>query len=387
MTASTTIVRCGTLAGVLALAACGGDNGQAGTMTSFSAAARPDSQPELFEVPANQMSRVRIETVSRTSIPHVLRLTGAVAYNGFLTTPVITQVGGPVSRILVTPGQHVTEGQPLLYVASPDFSLLRSGYIKAKDAFQLADKIYKRTEDLYQHGAAAQADAEQAASGRAQAQADLEASEQSMRIVGITDPDAFILRPATSEVALPAPRSGEIVERLCNQGQLLQAGTTQCFTLSDMSSVWVLVNVYQNDIAAVKVGDQVTIANETYPGTVQGRIEYIAPSLDPTTRTLQARIAAPNPGERLKKDMYVTAEVQAGVVTDAVAVPDAAILRDTQNLPYVYVETGDRRFARRMVTIADSQNGRTQVLTGLQPGERVVADGGLFLQFQNSLQR
>jgi len=317
MTASTTIVRCGTLAGVLALAACGGDNGQAGTMTSFSAAARPDSQPELFEVPANQMSRVRIETVSRTSIPHVLRLTGAVAYNGFLTTPVITQVGGPVSRILVTPGQHVTEGQPLLYVASPDFSLLRSGYIKAKDAFQLADKIYKRTEDLYQHGAAAQADAEQAASGRAQAQADLEASEQSMRIVGITDPDAFILRPATSEVALPAPRSGEIVERLCNQGQLLQAGTTQCFTLSDMSSVWVLVNVYQNDIAAVKVGDQVTIANETYPGTVQGRIEYIAPSLDPTTRTLQARIAAPNPGERLKKDMYVTAEVQAGVVTDA----------------------------------------------------------------------
>ena len=116
---------------------------------------------------------------------------------------------------------------------------------------------------------------------------------------------------------LLAPLAGEVVERLCSPGQLLQAGGTQCFTLSDMSSVWVLVNVYQNDIAYVHVGDDVTIDNETYPGVVRGKIQYIAPALDPTTRTLQARIEASNPGERLKKDMYVTAEVRAGVIPNA----------------------------------------------------------------------
>jgi len=151
--------------------------------------------------------------------------------------------------------------------------------------------------------------------------------------------------------------------------------------------VWVLVNIYQNDIANVKVGDEVTITNETYPGSVTGRIQYIAPSLDPTTRTLQARIEAANPGERLKKDMYVNANVQAGTIPNAVAVPDSAVLRDAQNLPYVYIETGNRQFARRSITIGDSQGGRTQVLSGLQAGDRIVGDGSLFLQFQNTLQR
>lgn len=380
------LIRGFTIVSLLGLAACNG-GGQAANMTSFSANERPESQAELFKLPADQMTRIKIYTVAKAPLQRVLRLTGTVAYDGFLTTPVITQVGGPVSRILVTPGQQVKAGQPLLYVTSPDFSLLRSTYIKAKDAFALADKIYKRTDDLYQHGAMAQADVEQAASGLAQARADLEASEQTMRIVGITDPDDFTARPATAEIAITAPRAGEIVERQCNQGQLLQAGATQCFTLSDMSRVWVLVNVYQNDIGYVKVGDEVTISNEAYPGPVRGKIEYIAPSLDPTTRTLPARIESANPGERLKKDMYVTAEVQAGTIADALVVPDAAVLRDAQNLPYVYIGTGERQFAQRMVTIGDSQGGKTQVLTGLQAGDRIVGDGGLFLQFQNTFQR
>jgi cobalt-zinc-cadmium efflux system membrane fusion protein len=181
--------------------------------------------------------------------------------------------------------------------------------------------------------------------------------------------------------------AGEVVERLCSPGQLLAAGGTQCFTLSNMSSVWVLVNVYQNDVAYVHVGDEVTIDNEAYPGTVRGKIQYIAPALDPTTRTLQARIEASNPGERLKKDMYVTAEVRAGVIPKAMLVPDSAVLRDDQNMPYVYIETGNSQFARRDVTLGESQDGKTQVATGLQAGDKIVGDGSLFLQFQNSLQR
>jgi cobalt-zinc-cadmium efflux system membrane fusion protein len=288
---------------------------------------------------------------------------------------------------MVAPGEQVRAGQPLLYIASPDYSVLRSSYIKAREAFLLADRFFKRAQDLYAHKAISQADVEQAESNRSQAEADLQSSEQAIRILGIANPEDLVNNPPSPEVALQAPLAGEVVERLCSPGQLLQAGATQCFTLSNMSSVWVLVNIYQNDVAYVHVGDEVTIDNEAYPGVVRGKIQYIAPALDPTTRTLQARIEASNPGERLKKDMYVTAQVRAGVVANALLVPDAAVLRDTENMPYVYLQTGNNQFARRMVTLGESQGGKTQVTAGLQAGDKIVGDGSLFLQFQNTLHR
>jgi cobalt-zinc-cadmium efflux system membrane fusion protein len=378
---------CAALAGAFALAGCGGAGENANKMTSFSTAESAASKAELFSLPPEQMSHIQIYTVVQAPLERTLRLSGAVAYNGYLTTPVITQVGGPVSRIVVTPGEHVTAGQHLLYVASPDYSQLRSAYIKARNAFQLADRFYKRAQDLYAHQAISQADLEQAESNRAQAEADLQSSEQAIRVLGIANPESILTAPSSAELPLLAPLAGEVVERLCSPGQLLQAGGTQCFTLSDMNSVWVLVNVYQNDIAYVHVGEDVTIDNETYPGVVRGKIQYVAPALDPTTRTLQARIEASNPGERLKKDMYVTAELRAGVIANALSVPDAAVLRDTENMPYVYLQTGASQFARRMVTLGQSQSGKTQVMSGLQAGDKVVGDGSLFLQFQNSLQR
>lgn len=375
------------LSAALTLAACGPSGDPTGTMTSFSASESPVSKAELFTLSADQLSHVELSTVAASGMARTLRLSGSVAYNSFVTTPVITQVGGAVSRIVVTPGEHVRAGQPLLYLASPDYSLMRSAYVKSRDALQLADKFFKRADDLYAHGVIAQAELEQAESNRTQAQADLEASEQAIRILGISDPGALVSQPVSPEVAMVSPISAEIVERLCSPGQVLQAGSTQCFTLSDMSTVWVLVNIYQNDIANVHVGDDVTIDNETYPEPVRGKIQYIAPALDPTTRTLQARIQAANPGERLKKDMYVTAEVRAGTIANALTIPDAAVLRDSENLPYVYLRTGTSQFARRTVTLGDSQGGRTQVRDGLQANDTIVGDGSLFLQFQNSLQQ
>jgi cobalt-zinc-cadmium efflux system membrane fusion protein len=180
--------------------------------------------------------------------------------------------------------------------------------------------------------------------------------------------------------------SGEVVERLVGPGQLLQNGVTQCFTISDMSQVWVLVNVYQSDLPFVRVGQKVEINTESYPETFHGEISYIAPALDPNTRTVQARIVTDNPGKKLKKDMYVIAAVQAGVNPDALTIPDSALLRDSENQPYVYVQTDTNRFARRLVKFAGSKAGRTEITSGLKEGERVVGEGALFLQFKNSLQ-
>ncbi len=132
-----------------------------------------------------------------TKLTRTLRLTGAVAYNAFKTTPVITQVGGPVSRILVVPGQHVREGQPMLEVTSPDYSQLLDTYLKARDTFRVADKNYDRAKDLYEHNAIAERDLLQAESDRNQAQADLNASEQAMKILGIKNPEDLAKAPSS----------------------------------------------------------------------------------------------------------------------------------------------------------------------------------------------
>ena len=372
-----------------ALAGCGSGPAESESkMTSYSAGEKKADTAELFTVPQEQMAHLQVVSVEKAKLPRVLRLTGSVTYNAFKTTPVFTAIGGPVHEILVAPGESVRAGQPLLTVNSPDYSMARSAYIKARDAAQLAGKIYRRDQDLYSHGAIAESDLQIAESSLTQAQADMQASEDALRALGLNDPEAVVKNPPkmTSQIPVIAPVAGEIVERLVGPGQLLQGGATQCFTISDMSSVWVLVNVYQSDLGYVHAGDSVDITTDSYPELFRGQISYIAPALDPNTRTLQARIVTSNPAKKLKKDMYVTAVVQAGTIRDALTVPDAAVLRDTENQPFVYVQAAANQFARRLVTLGDSHGGRMQIATGLKEGERVVGDGSLFLQFKNSLQ-
>ena len=377
-----------TLALLISAIACNNPSQGAGTMTSFSESRAAKDKPELFSIPPDQLAHIQIVTVQPTSLTRNLRLTGAVAFNAFNTTPVITQVSGPVSRIAVTPGQLVHRGEPLLYVASPDYSLSLATYLKARDAFQLADKGFARAKDLYDHHAIATRDLEAAESAREQARADMGAAEQALRIVGITNPEAAVGKPVRSEIPVLAPIAGEAVERLVAPGQVIQAGASQVFTISNMSTVWVLANIYQKDVPFVRVGNPVTITTDAYPGTeFRGRISYIAAALDPNTRTLQARIEVNNPQGSLKKDMYVTAVVVAGKVSNALTVPSAAVLRDSENLPFVYLAAPNNQFARQPISIGESAEGQIQVTKGLAAGDRVVGDGSLFLQFANSLQR
>ncbi len=352
-----------------------------------SGSANNGNTAELFTIPADQMAHVQVLTVEPSTLTRTLRLTGVVAYDSFHTTPVITQVSGPVSRIAVVPGQRVERGQPMLYVASPDYSQLRSNYLKAKDAYSLAQKAYARAKDLYDHHAIAEQNVEQAESAEVQAQGDLTSAEAALRVLGISDPNALLTAPPSFEATVRAPIGGQVVEQDVAVGQLIQPGSTQCFVISDMSTVWVLVNVYQKDLPYVRAGDTVDIQTDSYPDTFHGRISYVAATLDPTTRTLQARIETPNPGGKLKNAMYVTATVDAGKIQNAIALPDAAVLRDTENQPFVYVEQNGNQFGRRSVTLGESIKGQTSITSGLKAGDRVIGDGSLFLQFANSLQR
>lgn len=365
----------------------------AGCSDSGSKASADSSNPknsgnaQLFTIPQDQMSHIQVLTVQPTTLTRTLRLTGAVAYNSFHTTPVITQVSGPVSRVVVAPGQKVQRGQPMLYVASPDYSQLRTNYLKAKDAYALAQKAYARARDLYEHKAIAEQALEQAESAEVQAGGDLAAAQAALKVMGITDPDELVKGPPSFEVPVKAPISGEVVEQDVSAGQLIQPGSTQCFLISDTSNVWVLVNVYQKDLPYVHVGDTVSIQTDAYPDVFHGRISYVAASLDPSTRTLQARIETSNPGEKLKKDMFVATTVNAGKIPNAIALPDAAVLRDSENQPFVYTAVSANHFGRRSVTLGESLNGETQITGGLKSGDQVIGNGSLFLQFANEWQQ
>jgi membrane fusion protein, heavy metal efflux system len=374
----------------LALAGCG----QRGADTTASPAPSSttevsESKARLFTVPQDQMAHVQVTPVQAIKLTRILRLTGAVAYNSFETTPVITQIGGPVARILVSPGQEVSAGQPMLYVSSPDYAQLRTNFLKARDAYQLALKAYSRSEELYKVGARALADLEQAESTRNQAQADLQSADQALKVLGLNS-DKVLTDPVSPEIAVFAPIAGVVVERLASPGQVLQAGATQVFTISNMNTVWVLANVYEHDLGFVHLGDAVEIETDAYATKFHGKISFISPALDATSRTLQVRIVTNNPEGKLKKDMYVTAIVKAGVIENALTVPDAAVLRTAENEPFVYVAEDPAKpnqFGQRLVSVGESLAGKTQILSGLHQGENVAADGSLFLQFANSFQR
>src|SRR5690242_6741246 len=175
----------------ISLAACGTRSAEKlSEMTSYTAGETKAETADLFTLPDDQIAHLQITPVERGRLAQVLRFTGTVAYNAFTTTPVFSAAGGPMREILVTPGDSVRVGQPLLNINSPDYSQARSAYLKAREAFQLADKNYKRAADLFEHKAVAERDVQQAESDRSQAQADVESSTDVLRALGVTDPDA-----------------------------------------------------------------------------------------------------------------------------------------------------------------------------------------------------
>ena len=146
----------------------------------------------------------------------------------------------------------------------------------------------------------------------------------------------------------------------------------------------VIANVFEADLPFVRIGDSAEILTGGGAPPLMGRVSYIAALVDPNTRAVVARIVAPNPGDLLKKQMYVDVSIESGRVSTGLLVPVSAILRDDENLPFVYVALADGSFARRHVSLGyrDSLNG--DVTSGLQNGDRIVADGALFLQFMQS---
>ena len=175
-----------------------------------------------------------------------------------------------------------------------------------------------------------------------------------------------------------------MVEKQITPGQLLQAGSTPCFTVADLSRVWVMAQVSPGELDAISVGDPVAVETGAGGPALTGTVDNIAAIVDPDTRAVAVRVVVPNPHGRLKKQMYVRVQIQSHRSEHGLLVPVSAVLRDEENLPFVYVAQHDGSFARHRVTLGYRANGRYQITQGLKAGYQVVVDGGLFVQFMQN---
>jgi membrane fusion protein, heavy metal efflux system len=343
----------------------------------------PASTGSNITLTAEQRRNITLTTVASGRFHRNVDTTGIVDFDNNQATAMLAPFSGTVSQLLVEPGQAVRKGDALARVISPDYAAAVSTYRKALVTAQNARKLANLDKDLLAHQGVSTKEAEQAETDAASAEADRDAGLQALQSLGV---DAGVIRDtregkgtAAAEAIIRSPIAGTVVEKLIQPGQLLQASTTPVFTVADLSKVWVMAHIFDTDLDAVHVGDtaQVTGASRT----LGGKVDNVAAEVDPNTRSIAVRIVVDNPGEFLKRQMYVQVRIEDRQEAQGLLLPVSAILQDDENFPYVYVEQPDGSFARSHVTVGYRSGDRTNITSGVRPGNRVVTDGALFLQF------
>ena len=335
-----------------------------------------------------QMERIKLYTVAPSKFYKTTDTTGTVDFDNDQATSVLAPFGGPASRLLVSPGDKVKAGDPLAAVDSPDFATAISAYRKALATAQTARRVADMDKDLIQHKGVAQREAEQAQTDANNAEADRDAALQTLVSLNV-DAQAIKDLQEGMPVSHPSgmirsPISGTVVEKLITPGQLLTSGVTPCFTVADLSRVWVMAQLFGFDLASVSVGDSAEVVSGVATNVFSGTVDNISALVNPDTRSVLVRVVVENPGDFLKKQMYVHARIQSRKESSGLLVPVSAILRDDENLPFVYVVQPDHSFARRHVTLGYRSGDQYDIPDGLQAGDQLVTDGGLFVQFMQN---
>ena len=310
---------------------------------------------------------------------------GVVQPNAYRSTPVVSLVGGILRSVGAELGQAVRRGQTVAVVTSSDLAAAQSRYLTAQAEVEEQRKHYRRTAQLVEIGAASREEFEQATTKVRSAESETAAQRQRLLLLGLTPGRVEALRSpsqVSSEVSLPAPVGGTVIARSANPGEVIEANK-EVLRVADLSSVWVIAQVYEKDLARVPVGSGASVTSPAYPGRVfRGRVAYVDPQLDPATRTAQARVELANPGQALKIGMYVgvTFGALGGAESTGPVVPASAV----QNLggrQVVFVATNDSNvFALRPVRLGPESGGYLPVLEGVTAGERVVTEGSFMLR-------
>jgi cobalt-zinc-cadmium efflux system membrane fusion protein len=344
-------------------------------------------KPSTLTVTADQRQRIHLITVQTVSFRPVVEATGNVAFNGDHSTQVLSPVSGPATKVIAEPGMVVHKGDPLADVSSPDFAAAVATYRKAETSFRNAKRIYAQDSALFKNDALARTELEQAQADLASADADVDAAVEGMRSLGVDETQIQAVRDGkTTSIAavVRSPIDGTVVEKLISPGQLLTAGSTPCYTIADLGTMWVLASVYANDLGDVATGQPVDVITDDGRPPMSGRVDYIASLVDPGTKAAQVRVVVPNTNHALRRDMFVQVQIKSTAEHRGILAPVSSVMRDEQNLPFVFIAGPNNSFARRSVTLGHRVGESYAILAGLKPGDQVVAEGALFLQFAES---
>lgn len=367
-----------TLAAMLSVVGCTsreGDNAPAVTASNV-------------RLTAPQRQHLQLYTLAASRFRRTLETTAAIDFDNDQATSVLAPFSGPVSRLLVSQGDEVSRGQPLAIVDSPDFAAAVSAYQKALATARTDRRLADLDQDLVQHNGVSQREYAQAQTDALNAEADRDAALRALVALNVP-PQTIEAIDKGQPVSNPggiirSPVAGTVVQRLATPGQLLQEGTTVCFTVANLSRVWVMARLFGSDVAAVSVGDAAEVVTGTDAHNFPGRVDKISALVDPDTRAVDVRVVVDNPQRALRKGMYVRVLIHSHSESTGLLIPISAVLRDDENLPFVYVAESDGSFARRQITLGSRVADQYEIAAGLRTGDQVVVAGGLFVQFMQS---
>jgi cobalt-zinc-cadmium efflux system membrane fusion protein len=363
-------------AALLAGTGCGNGKGDSASETPPPAQVEREQDGSVIQV--DHPEQFALATATARNSRAELVVTGVVGPDVSRNVPVVTLASGRVVDIHARLGDTVQKGQLLLSVRSADISSGYSDYRKAVADETLARTQLERAKDLYAHGAISMNDLQVASDTEDKAKVDVETTAEHLRLLG-NDPDT-----PNSIVDIYAPVSGVITDQEVTNAASLQAFGPNPFTISDISQVWIVCDVHENNLANVRLGDTADIRLNAYPDRVfQGRISNIGAILDPNIRTAKVRMEVRNPGI-MRLGMFVTATFHGQRQEIHTAIPATAILH-LHDRDWVFVFTADKKFQRVEITSGITLPGNMQeVISGLKPGVQVVQNA---LIFQNTVEQ
>ena len=368
----------------LALAGCGRGDPPPAPQKSRG----PSQQLELTESQAKSVDTVPVEAKDFHPFREAV---GYIDFDQYRTVAVTPQWTGRVREVFVQANQQVAKGRPLFSIDSTDLAQAESNLIATQGVAQLQSRALERAKAVNETAGGPRKDVEQAASDQQTAEANYRAAQDALRVFGKSGAEinrVAATRRVNATLVVTSPISGIVVSRNIAPGLVLQPGMTPApITVSDVSSVWMIGSVAEDDLAALRVGQAVKVKVDAYPDRVfDGVLDSIGASADATTHRITVRTRLADPHHELRAQMLATAQLEAGSDNNAVAVPVDAVVRESSGDMTGYVTSDGRRFSRRVVQVGSEQSGFYPIVDGLKPGERIAGKSALFVANELYLQ-
>ena len=353
----------------------------AGPACSGSSAAEPEPPPAgerdfiRYDTTRTPHDFIKIESVKAGPAGAAAILTGRVTLNEDHTQRLASPIDGRAVGLMAKLGDKVRAGQPLVTLSSPNVGGLQAEAQKALSDLTVAEKALERAHRLQVDGAIAEKEVAQLDGELRKARADQARARAQLESLGVSPTDPAV------KVALRSQIAGTVIERNVLVGQEVRADqATPLLTISNLDTVWVLADVYEQDLTAARAGDDVQVTVPAYPGdSFPGRIEHVGDVLDPSSRTVKVRCLVPNPDARLKPEMFAKVRLASARGPDRIRVPAKAVLSDGDK-SVVLVAGEGMVFRLRRVDVGSEVDGTLPVFRGLIPGEKIVTDGAIFMK-------